>query len=173
MAPAGVGHPGRSKVRIILLVISIPVYVRKKLMHSQAGGVSFRNTRSGETPAPGPVWKEEPFRRTEAGVSYSRNETKSHSPSATEVSRRLAVIRAHSEEQMLRPIPLIENFLDHVLMRVQTEPYRPLVRNAPRVALHLDFHLASFSRSFTTSAVMLSYHQSVRSAKMRHRALNH
>jgi integrase len=52
----------------------------------------------------------------------------------------VAVVRTDLEKQVFRPVPVVQHFLDHVLMPVQSETNRPLIRLPPRVALHLHSH---------------------------------
>ena len=52
----------------------------------------------------------------------------------------VAVVRADLEKYVFRSVPLVQHFLDHVLVAVQSETNRPLIGLLPGVALHLHSH---------------------------------
>jgi hypothetical protein len=49
----------------------------------------------------------------------------------------VVVVGAHFEKLIVRSVPLVDNFLDHVIPIAQPEPDGPLVGFSPRVALDL------------------------------------
>ena len=53
----------------------------------------------------------------------------------------IAVICADFVKGILRTVPLIEYFLDHVLPILKPKSNRPFVRRPPRVAIHFQLHL--------------------------------
>jgi hypothetical protein len=52
----------------------------------------------------------------------------------------VAIIRAHFEKRVLRTIPLVEHFLNHVVPLSKLKAHRPLVRLRSRVAFHPQRH---------------------------------
>jgi hypothetical protein len=48
---------------------------------------------------------------------------------------------------MVGPVPRVEYFLDRVLVCVEAEPARPLIRLPARIALHLHVHIAIIART--------------------------
>jgi hypothetical protein len=53
----------------------------------------------------------------------------------------IAVVRMDFEKGILWPIPLVEEFLDKILVSVQPKSNRPFVRCPTRVAIHFQLHL--------------------------------
>ena len=48
----------------------------------------------------------------------------------------IAVIRANFEESIMRTVPLVENFLDEVVVIIKTKADGPLVRFSPGITFH-------------------------------------
>ena len=57
----------------------------------------------------------------------------------------IAIIRPHLEEGGVRPIPLIDHFLDHIFMVSELKPNRPFVSLSPRIRLDSQNHSCSRS----------------------------
>jgi len=53
----------------------------------------------------------------------------------------IAVVRAYFVKGILRAVPLVQYFLDHVLAILKPKSNRPFVRRPPRVAIHFQLHL--------------------------------
>src|SRR5208283_1427662 len=53
----------------------------------------------------------------------------------------IAVICADFEISIGRSVPLVQHFLDHVLVPVQPKANRPFVRRSTGIAIHLQLHL--------------------------------
>jgi hypothetical protein len=53
---------------------------------------------------------------------------------------KVSVVSADFVETFVRPIPLIENFLDHVFMLVELKPHGPLIRLPAGIALYSHGH---------------------------------
>ena len=58
----------------------------------------------------------------------------------------IAVICADFVKGILWAVPLVQYFLDHVLVPVQPKANRPFVRCPPGIAIHFQLHLLPFSR---------------------------
>lgn len=54
---------------------------------------------------------------------------------------KLSVVRTNLEEGVIRTVPLIQNFLDHVLVSAKLKRDGTLVRFPSRIALHAQAHL--------------------------------
>jgi|SRR5205807_999979 len=59
----------------------------------------------------------------------------------------IAVIRADFVNGILRAIPLIEDFLDRVFVPVEAKTDGPFVRFPTGIAIHLEFHILTQSRT--------------------------
>jgi hypothetical protein len=57
----------------------------------------------------------------------------------------IAIIRPHLEEDGVRPIPLIDHFLDYIFMVSELKPNRPFVSLSPRIRLDSQNHSCSRS----------------------------
>jgi len=53
----------------------------------------------------------------------------------------IAVIGTDFVKGILRAVPLVQYFLDHVLVPVQPKANRPFVRYPPGIAIHFQLHL--------------------------------
>ena len=66
----------------------------------------------------------------------------------------IAIIRPHLEEGGVRPIPLIDHFLDQIFMVSELKPNGPFVSLSPRIRLDSQNHSCSrFSGSHATSTL--------------------
>src|ERR1039457_621716 len=67
----------------------------------------------------------------------------------------IAVVRPDLEKDVLRPVPLVQQFFHEVILTTQPETNRTLVPFVARVADHLDLHLDPLpSQRPTTSPVL-------------------
>src|SRR5664279_1482065 len=57
----------------------------------------------------------------------------------------IAVVRAYFVKGILRAVPLVQYFLDHVLTIVEPKTNRPFVRCSTGIATYLQIHLLSSS----------------------------
>ena len=57
----------------------------------------------------------------------------------------IAIIRPHLEEGGVRPIPLIDHFLDQIFLVSKLKPNRPFVSLSPRIRLDSQNHSCSRS----------------------------
>lgn len=55
----------------------------------------------------------------------------------------IAVLRAHFEELLVRPIPLIKHFLNTVIVPIKLKRNGPLVRLSPGITLNCDLQFVS------------------------------
>ena len=94
-----------------------------------------------ESSSQGVVWKTAGFLVTLLSRQPGRNQL----PSAfrrtlPRENIDLAIIRTDFEEQVIRAVPLVENFLDNVIMPIDSKAHGPLIGLSARVALDLNLH---------------------------------
>jgi hypothetical protein len=68
----------------------------------------------------------------------------------------IAIIGANFEERIIRPVPLVEHFLNHVIGFPKLEADRSLIFLSAGVAFHTQFHLPSPIVVLTGRSVMVN-----------------